>query len=140
MKNSTVLVTGCFDPFHVGHLFHLQAAREMGDTLIVAAMKDGYVQKGKHRPMFSELERVAVLRALAIVDDVMLIEHPIDALAALKPSIWCIGVEYKNTVRPEDASYCRAYRIEIAYTDKKTYSSTRICNQLRGDVGALLNG
>jgi cytidyltransferase-like protein len=139
-KARTVLVTGCFDPFHIGHLYHLQAARVLGDPLIVAIMKDGYVQQGKHRPMFGQEERVAVLRAIAIVDDVILVEHPIDALAELKPAIWCIGIEYKNRVSPEDASYCRANSIELAYTNKKTYASTKICNLLRQDFGALLNG
>ncbi len=139
-KKRTVLVTGCFDPLHVGHIYHLQAARELGDPLIVAIMKDGYVQQGKHRPMFSQDERMTVLRAIAIVDDVILVEHPIDALAELKPAIWCIGVEYKNRVSAEDATYCRANNIELAYTNEKTYSSTKICNLLRQDYGALING
>ena len=139
-EKKTVLCSGCFDPFHVGHLYHLQAARELADTLIVAVMKDGFVQQGKNRPMFNEEERCAVLRALAIVDDVVLVESPIEALAALKPSIWCIGIEYKSRVSSSDWMYCRANKIELIFTSKKIYSSTKIVSLMRKDVGVLLNG
>lgn len=128
---STVLVNGCFDPFHVGHLYHFQAARKLGDTLIVAVTKNGYVHKGKGRPMFDEEERAAVLRALAIIDEVILVESSIEALAAIKPAVWCIGEEYRNKVREDDALYCRQWGIKLVFTNEKTYSSTKICDLLR---------
>lgn len=125
---------------HVGHIYHFQQARTMGDTLVIAVIKDGFVQQGKNRPMFNEEERCAVLRALAIVDDVVLVESPIEALAALKPSIWCIGIEYKNRVSSSDWMYCRAHKIELVFTSKKIYSSTKIVSLMRRDGGAMLNG
>ena len=134
------MVSGSFDPFHIGHLYHLQAARELADTLVVCVTKDGYMQQGKYRPMFSQDERCAVLRALAIVDDVILVEHPIEALAALKPAIWAIGIEHKHRIPREHTSYCIAHQIEIIFTNRKTYSSTKICNRMREDAGVLLNG
>lgn len=130
---SKVLLNGCFDPFHVGHLYHFQEARTKGDILIVAVTKDGFVHKGRGRPMFREEERAAVIRALAIVDEVILVESSIEALAMIKPNVWCIGLEYKNKVRKEDAAYCRAHNIQLHFTDRKTYSSTRICDLLRQD-------
>ena len=133
MLHKTVLTVGCFDPFHVGHLYHFQAARQLGDVLIVAVTRNGFVHKGKGRPMFDEKERADVIRALAIVDDVILVESSIEAIALKKPSIFCIGIEYKNKVREEDAAYCRAHGIKIHFTDEKTYSSTRICDFLRQD-------
>lgn len=127
----TVLCNGCFDPFHVGHLLHFQAARKHGDTLIVAVTKNGYVHKGKGRPMFDEMERAAVLRALAIVDEVILVESSIEAISMIKPAVWCIGEEYRSKVRDEDAAYCRKWGIRLVFTDEKTYSSTKICDLLR---------
>ena len=112
----------------------------MGDVLTVAVMKDNFVHKGKNRPMFSQDERVSVLRALAIVDEVITVENAIEALAMLKPSIWCVGIEYKNLIRPENAAYCRANRIEIVFTNRKTYSSTKICAYMRYEAGTLLHG
>ena len=129
-SRKTVLVNGCFDPFHVGHLYHFQAAKQYGDTLIVAVTKNGYVHK-KNRPMFDEKERAAVLRALAIVDEVILVESSIEALSFIKPGVWCIGEEYKDKLREEDAAYCRHWGIRIVFTEEKTYSSTKICALLR---------
>ncbi len=115
---------------HIGHLYHFQASRKHGNTLIVAVTKDGFVHKGAGRPYFNQIERSAVIRALAIVDDVILVESSIEALALIKPAAFCIGVEYRNRVRPEDAAYCRAHGIEIVFTDEHTYSSTKIVNEL----------
>ena len=133
MSNSTVLCNGCFDPLHIGHLWHFQAARKMGETLVVAVTKNGFVKKGKGRPMFHHDERAAMIRALAIVDEVIIVESSIEALSTVKPQHWCIGSEYRHKLIPEDASYCRAHGIHIHYTEEKTYSSTRICALLRED-------
>ena len=46
---------GCFDLMHVGHIRHLQAARAMGDLLVVTVTADAYVGKGAGRPAFGEL-------------------------------------------------------------------------------------
>ena len=66
-RSNTILTVGCWDPYHVGHLYHLQHARKLADTLIVAVTKNGYVHKGKDRPYgaiddpyedWNELERL----------------------------------------------------------------------------------
>ena len=130
-RNTTVLTNGCFDPFHVGHLYHFEFARRLGDPFIVAVTKDGFVQKGRGRPMFRDTERAKVIMALAIVDEVVLVESSIEALAAIKPRYWCIGYEYREKVRADDAAYCRAHGIEIKFSNEHTYSSTKICDFLR---------
>ena len=131
MPHKTAVMTcGCFDPFHVGHLYHFQFARRLGDPLIVAVTKNGFVHKGEGRPMFDEKERAAVIKALAIVDDVILVESSIEALALVQPAVFCIGIEYKHKVRKEDVRYCRTNGIRIEFSDEKTYSSTRIVNDL----------
>ena len=129
--SNAVLTNGCFDPFHVGHLYHLQYARKLADTLIVAVTKDGFVNKGKWRPLFRDTDRAKVIRALAIVDEVILVESSIESLAEIKPRYWCIGYEYRDKVKPEDAAYCRAHGIEIKFSNEQTYSSTKICDFLR---------
>ena len=125
-----VLVIGCFDPFHIGHLLHFQAAREYGDVLVVAVTKNNFVNKGKNRPMFDEKDRAAVIRALACVDDVILVESSIEALCDIRPNVFCIGKEYENKVKAEDSIYCRKNGISIVFTNERTYSSTKIINDL----------
>ena len=131
--SNAVLTVGCFDPFHVGHLYHFQEARKLGDPFIVAVTKDGFVHKGKGRPMFSDVDRAKVLKALAIVDEVIIVESSIEALSSIKPKLFVIGNEYRTKVRSEDAAYCRAWKIGIHFTNEQTYSSTKICDLLRQD-------
>ena len=49
-----VLCRGCFDLLHIGHIRHLQAARRMGDVLVVTVTPDRPVNKGPGRPAFPE--------------------------------------------------------------------------------------
>ena len=43
---------GCFDLLHIGHIKHLQAARRIGDALVVTITPDRYVDKGPGGPPF----------------------------------------------------------------------------------------
>lgn len=70
-----VLVGGCFDILHLGHLRFLKKAKNQGDVLFVALESDQNVQKlkGKDRPINSQKERAKVLAELCPVDYVILL-------------------------------------------------------------------
>ena len=71
----TVITFGTFDVFHVGHLRILQRARSLGDRLVVGVSSDALnVSKKGRAPVFSESERVELISALEVVDDVFLEE------------------------------------------------------------------
>ena len=53
---------GVFDLLHVGHLRYFEEARAMGDVLVVTLTTDKHVNKGPHRPAFTEQLRVEVAR------------------------------------------------------------------------------
>jgi rfaE bifunctional protein nucleotidyltransferase chain/domain len=67
---TVVFTTGAFDLLHPGHVRHLQAARRLGDALVVGVHSDRVVRasKGLERPINPERERAEVLAALACVD------------------------------------------------------------------------
>lgn len=74
-----VFTNGCFDLMHIGHTRYLQAARELGDVLVVGINTDRSVQslnKGCDRPIVPERQRAEVLAALACVDYVVLFDEP----------------------------------------------------------------
>src|SRR5437879_4506971 len=52
---------GVYDLLHVGHIKHLEAARRLGDVLIVTITPDHFVDKGSHRPAFTETLRAEAL-------------------------------------------------------------------------------
>lgn len=100
-SNGKVVVTtnGCFDVLHLGHLRYLQAARKLGDCLVVAINSDTSVTqlKGQNRPLVPEDERAEMLAGLACVDYVVIFPEltPVDLLSELKPNIHVKGGDYK---------------------------------------------
>src|SRR5881275_2201448 len=67
---------GVFDLLHIGHIKHLEAARQLGDALVVTLTPDRFVNKGPHRPAFPERLRAEALASLACVDFVGINEWP----------------------------------------------------------------
>ena len=65
-----VMTNGCFDILHAGHVSYLEAARGLGDKLIVAVNDDASVArlKGEGRPINKVERRMAVLAGLGSVD------------------------------------------------------------------------
>ncbi|MEH0841550.1 PfkB family carbohydrate kinase [Micromonospora sp. CPCC 205711] len=95
----TVVATGgCFDLLHAGHVATLQAARQLGDCLVVCLNSDSSVAglKGPDRPVMSQGDRSRLLAALSCVDAVMVFDEPTPhaALSWLRPDIWVKGGDY----------------------------------------------
>ena len=93
-----VTTNGCFDILHLGHVKYLQAAKKLGDILVVAVNSDDSVRaiKGDKRPLVPEDERAEILAALECVDYVMIFPEldPIQFLKELRPDIHVKGGDY----------------------------------------------
>jgi D-beta-D-heptose 7-phosphate kinase / D-beta-D-heptose 1-phosphate adenosyltransferase len=105
-EGGTVVATGgCFDLLHVGHVQSLEAARRLGDCLVVCLNGDASVRrlKGPHRPVVPAHDRAAVLAALSCVDAVAIFDEdtPERILAELRPDVWAKGGEYAGEAMPE---------------------------------------
>ena len=71
----TVITFGTFDVFHVGHLRVLERAAALGDRLVVGVSADALNMRKKGRmPVFSERERIEIVSALRVVDEVFVEE------------------------------------------------------------------
>ncbi|MBI3955237.1 adenylyltransferase/cytidyltransferase family protein [Candidatus Gottesmanbacteria bacterium] len=70
-----VLVGGCFDIVHIGHIKFLTAVKRSQSCLIVILENDAKVKKlkGTTRPSFTQLERAEVMASLSVVDFVILL-------------------------------------------------------------------
>jgi rfaE bifunctional protein nucleotidyltransferase chain/domain len=93
-----VFTNGCFDLLHVGHVRYLQAARELGNALVVAVNGDTSVTalKGPGRPINPENERAEVLAALVCVDFVTIFhsERVTELINVIRPHIYVKGGDY----------------------------------------------
>lgn len=109
-----VATNGCFDLLHVGHVTYLEAARNLGDALIVAVNSDASVRalKGPGRPLNPEGDRAAVLAALEAVSAVYVFSEP-DALVFLdlvRPEVYAKGGDYTlDTINQAERRFVESY-------------------------------
>ena len=101
-----VFTNGCFDLLHPGHVAYLEAARSLGDALVVGLNSDESVRglgKGWDRPIVPEADRAAVLGALRAVDAVVIFDErtPACLMREVRPAVYVKGGDYRVEDLPE---------------------------------------
>lgn len=134
MKKTTVLVGGCFDVLHPGHIVFLEKAKKTGDYLTVLLESDEKMRrlKGERRPVHTQKERAKILSALESVDSVVClpyIENDFEydeIIAKIKPDIIAAthgdeGIEHKKRAAKKAGA-------KLVYVTKKIgqYSTSNI--------------
>ena len=111
-----VAVSGYFDPIHIGHLEYLKMAKDLGDYLIVIVNNDYQSNLKKGKSFMNELDRVEIVKALKLGDEVFL---SIDkdrtvckSLEKLKPDIFANGGDRSTEEIPE-AEVCVNFNIKM---------------------------
>jgi len=130
-----VFTNGCFDLLHPGHIHSLEAARALGDFLIVGINSDESVRilKGPDRPVMPETERAEILASLECVDGVLIFDEltPQKVVAALLPDILVKGSDWPGNQivgREEvEAAGGRVVLIDVV----PGYSTTDILKKIR---------
>ena len=92
---TVVFTNGCFDILHAGHVRYLQAAKELGDCLILGLNSDQSVRalKGPTRPINHQDDRAEVVSALSSVDYVVVFNEATaeNLVNEIKPAIYAKG-------------------------------------------------
>lgn len=126
-----VLANGCFDVLHIGHLWHLKAARRLGTYLIVALTEDAAVNKGPGRPIHQWEQRAELLRALRCVDLVIPSASSYAAIRQIRPHIFVKGVDYEDSpLLLEDRLACSEVGAILHITTTPKLSSSGILSTL----------
>ena len=99
LRGALVFTNGVFDLLHPGHVEYLEAARALGDHLLVAVNSDRSARglgKGTGRPLADQSARARVVAGLAAVDRVLLFDDPtpLAAIVALAPDVLVKGGDY----------------------------------------------
>ena len=135
-RKKIVLCHGCFDLMHPGHIKYFQAAKRMGDILVVTVTSDRYVDKGPDRPVFNENLRAESIAALECVDYVAVNKWSTaeETLRLLRPHIYVKGQEFEN-LDDKTGRIQKEYQVlkeigaEIRFTHEIVFSSTQLINK-----------
>ncbi len=132
-----VATNGCFDLLHAGHIRYLQAARALGDALVVGLNGDRSVceLKGPGRPINNEKDRAELLAALESVDFVSIFPEmrATRFLEMVAPSVYVKGGDYRvDTLDAEEHAILKKLGAEIRFIPfEPGYSTSRLLEQLR---------
>jgi len=131
-----VFTNGVFDILHRGHVSYLEAARELGVSLVVGLNSDASARqlgKGPDRPLNKELDRGIVLAGLASVSLVVVFEGrtPVELIQRLKPDVYVKGGDYDMEAL-EETRVVRSWggrSLAIPFVDG--YSTTSLVRRIR---------
>ena len=144
LKKKIVLCHGVFDLYHAGHLNYFEEAKKYGDIVIVTLTTDRYVKKAPNRPYFKFTNRAKVISSISLVDYVIKSDNEtsIEAIRFLKPDVYFKGPDYKDHKKDptgnikKEIQAVKKFKGKIMYSSGKTFSSSKILNQL-GEYDSL---
>ncbi len=128
-----VFTNGCYDILHPGHIRLLEAARSLGDVLILALNTDASVQrlKGPSRPLLPERDRAELASALAAVDAVTLFDEdtPRELIAAVLPDVLIKGADWAHFIAGREEVEAAGGKV-LTVPLEPGYSTTNIVDEI----------
>jgi rfaE bifunctional protein nucleotidyltransferase chain/domain len=136
-KKVVALAHGSFDLLHLGHVRHLELAREQGDVLIVTVTADRFLNKGPGRPVFTASLRAEMLAALSCVDWVGVNDGPVavNVINAIKPDVYVKGSDYADSAQDvtgkinDERQAVETHGGRVHFTDDIVFSSSALLNR-----------
>lgn len=130
-----VFTNGVYDLLHPGHIRYLQAARALGDALIVGVNSDRSVRanKGPGRPINPEAERAELVAALAAVDAAIVFdeETPFEIISRLRPDVLVKGADWAaDAIVGRDVVEARGGRV-VRMPVEQGFSTTSLIEKVR---------
>lgn len=146
-KKKIVHCHGVFDLLHIGHIRYFEQAKTMGDILVVTITQDQYVDKGPHRPAFTEMLRAEAIASLNCVDYVAINqwETAEETLRLLRPDIYVKGSEFKKTASDMTGKIGREEQVireigaTLAFTEDIVFSSSNLINRFLSNLPEEIN-
>jgi rfaE bifunctional protein nucleotidyltransferase chain/domain len=128
---------GVFDLLHIGHIRHFHAAKKLGQVLVVTLTPDRYVNKGPHRPVFTEILRAEAIASLDAVDYVAINKWPtaVEAIQRIRPDVYAKGSDYADAEKDHtggitlERNAVEAVGGRLEFTDDIQFSSSTLLNR-----------
>lgn len=130
-----VFTNGVYDLLHPGHVRYLQAARALGDALIVGVNSDRSVRanKGPTRPVNPEAERAEVIAALDCVDAAIVFDQdtPHEIISRLQPDVLVKGADWaEDAIVGRDVVEARGGRV-VRMPIEQGFSTTELIAKIQ---------
>jgi len=131
-----IMVNGCFDLFHAGHLSLLKFAKYQGDILIVAVNSDYSINnlKGSSRPIIAQNDRVEILASIIYVDYVILFDedNPGKLINIIRPDVIVKEEEYRTKKLSEINTIEQCSADLVFYKRRNNISTSAIIDRIKG--------
>jgi len=120
----TVAVSGGFDPIHPGHIRYFEAAKKLGDELVVIINNDNWIKLKKGKGFMNAKDRAEIISAFKYVDKVIISKHKKNTkdmsvckeLLKLRPDIFANGGDRKPDGDPvPEVALCEKLGIKLVY-------------------------
>jgi D-glycero-beta-D-manno-heptose 1-phosphate adenylyltransferase len=130
---TVVLTNGCYDLLHPGHIRLLEAARSLGDVLILALNSDLSVRrsKGPGRPIVPETARGVLAASLAAVEAVVFFdeETPRELISAVLPDVLVKGADWSHFIAGREEVEAAGGRV-LTVPLEPSFSTTNIVERI----------
>lgn len=114
-KKKIVMVSGGFDPVHIGHVRMFNEAKKLGDELVVYINNDNWLRKKKGYVFMPENDRKEIIESFESVDRVIISNHEENTedmsvcmgLTEIRPHIFANGGDRdeKDANNPDSSLY-----------------------------------
>lgn len=126
MKNKSkkvVMVSGGFDPVHIGHVRLFEEAKKLGDELVVVLNNDNWLRFKKGYAFMKEADRKEIIESFGVVDRVVVTSHEPNTnditvcreLELIKPDVFANGGDRKENVPVPEYEVCNRLGIEMVF-------------------------
>ena len=135
-KKITVMVSGGFDPIHIGHIKMFEEAKKLGDKLVVIVNSDRFLKTKKGYAFMTLKERMMIIKSISCVDEVIRCcdsdQTVCRTLTVHRPDIFANGGDRKKGNIPE-YDVCKRFGIEMRFNvgGSKQQSSSKLVKAVR---------
>jgi cytidyltransferase-like protein len=120
------IISGGFDPIHVGHIELMEKAKSIADSLVVIVNDDDFLTRKKGKPFMPLKERIQIVRSIKYVDMAIksvdkdqTVCESLKGLASCKTSneklLFCNGGDRTSGENTPEHTLCLDLGIETVY-------------------------